>query len=198
MESSWPPGLLFDPACRVAPHLVRSVAGSGVSSQAKVVVGIRAGRQVPGGGAARQVGEGGGPGRLGRVHLPGRGAACSQARSCFRAAMQVQGGCRLKFLESPVFKNLAFLKKCPRRLMRAMVAKPGRERAGFRCQQNRSGCAGRNCQGFPGGSDGAMRAGGARRLVVAAVWVYRGSVAAGAKGIARQRRSIAAVIGRPG
>jgi len=43
-----------------------------------------------------------------------------------------------------------------------------------------------------------MRAGGARRFVVAAVWVYRGSVAAGAKGIARRRRSIAAVIGRPG
>jgi hypothetical protein len=40
--------------------------------------------------------------------------------------MQVQGGCRLKFLEGFQFLEV-FLKNRPRRLMRAMVEKPWRE-----------------------------------------------------------------------
>lgn len=103
-----------------APLLVRSVAGFGVSSQAKVVVGVRASRQVPGGTAAQRMREGGGPGRRDGCIDTGRGAACSQARSCFRAAMQVQGGCRLKFLEGFQFLGV-FLKNRPRRLMRGRV-----------------------------------------------------------------------------
>ncbi len=103
-------------------------------------------------------------------------AVCLQARKCFRAAMQVRYGRWIKFLEA-VLKGI-FLKNCHSGLMRGLALRSCLRRAGFRCQQNNSGCVSKK---LPGNSwsVGQTRC---KNLVVAAVWVYRGSVVEVVKG----------------
>ncbi|MDH0094622.1 hypothetical protein N7373_24500 [Achromobacter mucicolens] len=79
-------------------------------------------------------------------------------------------------LKSPFLKRI--LKNCHSGLMRGLALRPGLRRTGFRRQQNNSGCVSKKLPGISW-SVGKTQC---KNLVVAAVWVYRGSVVEVVKG----------------
>ena len=208
MESSRSPGWLSDLVRWAALHLVRSVAGFGVSSQAKVVVESRASRQVPGG-LRGTAGEGGR--RAGRV-----GAVASTQVGALRARKPghvFEQRCRFKVaagLSSWKCRETGvFSKKCPRRLMRVMAEKLMAEKPSGREARTRVNWISLptkqvrvRWKKLPGISWRVGRRDACRRGKALSRGGRLGLSRQRSKRregqIARQRRSIAAVIGRPG